>query len=91
MSSTRHLKNRLKDQGGQIAIEYILLSVIFAGIALGAKNLLVANNTLGSFVQKPWELVAGMIESGVWEEPKKARASHPGLLNRHRTLLGESE
>jgi hypothetical protein len=91
MKPSLHLKRNLKNQSGQIAVEYILIMVVFVGLFISVKNILISNNSIGAFVQKPWALVAGMIESGVWEDPKKARASHPGLLSRHRTLLGERE
>lgn len=81
----------IKNQSGQVAVEYILLSVIFVGIFLGARNILVSSNTLGNFVQKPWALVAGMIETGVWGDPKKVRADHPGMVRRHTSFKGDNE
>jgi hypothetical protein len=87
MNPTQQIKN----QKGQVAIEYILLTVVMVGIFLTARNALLSNNTLANFVQKPWELVAGMIETGVWGDPKKARADHPGMLRRHISFLGDEE
>lgn len=80
----------ISNQRGQIAIEYILLSVIMVGIFLGARSILISNNTLASFVQKPWALVSGMIETGVWGEPRKVRAMHPGALARHNSFKGDN-
>lgn len=91
MRAFQHLNKTLKNQSGQIAVEYILIMVVITGIFLSVKNILNANNSIGNFIQNPWSLVAGMIESGVWETPQKARANHPGFIGRHRTLLGESE
>ncbi|MES2768552.1 MAG: hypothetical protein V4596_05335 [Bdellovibrionota bacterium] len=81
----------INNESGQVAIEYILLMVVVLGAFLGARNLLISTNAVGNFVQKPWQLVAGMIETGVWGEPKKTRAQHPGLLSRHRSFKGDGE
>ena len=83
--------SQIKNQRGQVAIEYILLSIVMVGIFLGARNILLSNNTLANFVQKPWELVAGMIETGVWGDPKKVRGQHPGLIRRHISFKGEKD
>lgn len=85
MKFSQHIKN----QSGQVAIEYILISVVLIGIFLSARNILLSNNTLGSFVQKPWQLVAGMIETGVWDDPKIARSKHPGFVYRHNSFRGD--
>ncbi len=87
MKSFRPLSN----QAGQIAIEYILLSVVMVGVFIGVRNLLVSDNTVANFVQKPWQLVAGMIETGVWGEPKRVRSKHPGALARHNSFKGDSD
>lgn len=83
------LSQHIKNQNGQVAIEYILISIVLVGIFLSARNILLSNNTLGSFVQKPWELVAGMIETGVWGDPKTVRHQHPGVLARHNSFKGD--
>lgn len=85
MKFSHHIKN----QSGQVTIEYILISVVLIGIFLSARNILLSNNTLANFVQKPWELVAGMIETGVWGDPKKVRPMHPGILARHNSFKGD--
>lgn len=90
MKTTR--KNKfLKNQSGQVAIEYILLMVVVLGAFLAARDALLSSNAIANFVQKPWQLVAGMIEVGVWGEPKKVRAQHPGLILRHNSFKGDPE
>lgn len=78
----------IDNQRGQIAIEYILLSVVIVGAFLGARSVLISNNTVANFVQRPWALVAGMIETGVWGDPKQVRSKHPGSLSRHNSFKG---
>ncbi len=90
MKTTRHIKNRLRDQGGQIAVEYILLMVILTGVFLAVRNTFISDNIMGNFVQRPWALVAGMIETGVWGEPQKVRSMHPGTLSRHNSFKGDA-
>ena len=80
-----------KNQSGQVAVEYILLMVVVLGAFMAARNILLSSNVVGNFVQKPWQLVAGMIETGVWGEPKKVRSMHPGLAVRHNSFKGDAE
>lgn len=86
MKSALH---NLKNQKGQVAVEYILLTVVLVGGFLAARNAMVSNNTLGNFIQKPWQVVAGMIETGVWGDVKKVRTQHPGSLQRHNSFKGD--
>lgn len=83
--------NTIKNQSGQVAVEYILLTVVLVGIFLSARAILIESNSVGNFVQKPWGLVAGMIESGVWKEPAKARQDHPAFLRRHLSFEGNND
>ena len=82
--------NPIKNQRGQIAVEYILLSVIVLGVFLAVRNQLTSDNTMGNFVQKPWAMVAGMVETGVWGDPQRVRAQHPGSLKRHNSYKGDN-
>jgi hypothetical protein len=79
----------IKNQRGQVAVEYILLTIVMVGIFLSARGILLSNNTISDFVQKPWQLVAGMIETGVWGDPQKTRADHPSHLRRHNSFYGD--
>lgn len=81
----------IKNQRGQVAVEYILLVVVMVGAFLAARNVLLQSNAVANFVQKPWQLVAGMIEVGVWGEPKKVRSMHPGQIGRHNSFKGDPE
>ena len=85
------MRKMISNQRGQVAVEYILISVVLVGIFLSVRNILISNNTLGNFIQKPWTLVAGMIETGVWEDPKKARPKHPGTIARHISFKGDKD
>ncbi len=79
------------NQKGQVAVEYILLTVVMAGLAIAAHNYISSTNMLGGYVQKPWQLISSMIETGVWGEARVARTQHPGKLYRHLSLEGEPE
>lgn len=81
----------IKNEKGQIAVEYILLLVVMLGIFVAAKNVLSSSNAIANFVQKPWQLVAGMIEVGVWGDPRTVRSLHPGQIGRHNSFKGDSE
>jgi hypothetical protein len=79
----------LRSQAGQVSVEYILITVVLVGLALTVKKFVISEGMLSNFVQKPWDMVAGMIETGVWGEPNKVRALHPGHIARHNSLAGE--
>jgi hypothetical protein len=79
----------LRSQAGQVSVEYIMITVVLVGLALSVKKFIISENMLGNFVQKPWDMVAGMIETGVWGEPNKVRPMHPGHIARHNSLAGE--
>ncbi len=81
----------IHNQKGQVAVEYILLTVIMTGLAMAAHNYISSTNMLGGYVQKPWQLVSSMIETGVWSDSRVARTQHPGKLYRHLSLEGEPE
>lgn len=59
-------------QRGQILIEYVLLMVLVAGIAIGLTRKLQEAEVLASFVEKPWGAIAGMIEFGSWSDESAA-------------------
>ncbi len=83
--------NLLKNSTGQVAVEYILLTVVIGAMTLAAQKYFSSTNMIGDYVQKPWELVAGMIETGVWGDARQTRAKHPGKLERHLSLQGEAD
>jgi hypothetical protein len=81
----------LKNQKGQVAVEYILLTVVMTFIAIAAHQTLSSSNAVANYVQGPWQQVAGLIETGVWGDARRTRTQHPGKIYRHLSLRGESE
>ncbi|MBC7371238.1 MAG: hypothetical protein H7326_06720 [Bdellovibrionaceae bacterium] len=78
ISSTSLLKN----EKGQFVIEAVLLMVMSVGLLVVGLRLLRDGNAMGNLVSGPWEKMAGMIESGVWDTADKAAAKHPNQRNR---------
>lgn len=81
----------MKNQAGQAVIEFILLTIaitaIGAAVAAGFKNY----NIIGEMVNRPWALLSGMIENGVWDTPKKGKEKHPNFLRRGVSFKGDRE
>jgi hypothetical protein len=75
--------NKLNSTKGQVIIESILLLVIMMGLW----GYLSKTFKEGAYMKKlmqdgPWPRLSGMIESGVWEPPSKAKSLHPNNLAR---------
>ena len=87
----KFLKNSLSNNRGQSVLEYVLITFVLIGITIAVKEALVSSGAVTDLVKKPWGRVAGMIESGVWEEPAKARTQHPGHFKRHLSFRGDTE
>ena len=79
------------NQRGQVTVEYILIMVVLVGITLAVRTGLNQSGLMPDLVKKPWKLVAGMLESGVWAEPAAARNAHPGRFSRHLSFQGDQE
>lgn len=74
--------NFLKNESGQFVIEAVLLMVLSIGLLTLALRGMRDSKILGNMVAGPWEKVAGMIESGSWNNADTAAKSHPNQLNR---------
>jgi hypothetical protein len=77
------------NQAGQVTVEYVLIAVVLLSVFLAVKNFIVSSNMLANYIQKPWDMVAGMMETGVWGNPAQVRSLHPGSLDRHNSFLGD--
>lgn len=73
---------RLRGQSGQMLVESLLLMTLLFGVTSFFYRTMQNRQVLASLVEKPWSRLAGMTESGVWEEPAQARASHPNQKSR---------
>lgn len=79
---SRPLIDRLSNPSGQFLIETVLLMLLSMGFFVFLINQLKSMELVRSIVQDPWAKVAGMIESGSWEPPGKARRLHPNQTER---------
>ena len=79
----------MRSQGGQVAVEFVLGTVVVLGITLGTAAYFKRTGIVADFIAGPWKILAGMIESGVWRDQTSARTLHPGHLNRHVSIKGE--
>jgi hypothetical protein len=80
----------LSNKQGQFVVEAMLLMVLSIGLLYGGLKVMRDGNVLSNLISGPWEKVAGMIESGVWESADKAAAKHPNSKNRVLTGVPDS-
>lgn len=83
----RHLRNNQ----GQVVLEYILITFVLISFSFLVKAMLTSSGAIPNLLKQPWAMVAGMIESGVWAEPSKAKAQHPAHYKRHLSFKGDNE
>lgn len=83
------MRNPLHNRKGQFVIEGVLLMVVTISAFLWATNQLRQGQFLAKMISGPWEKISGMIESGVWDAPAKARKLHPNQLGRSNTAKPE--
>jgi hypothetical protein len=67
---------------GQVIIEAVLLLTLVVGMWGLFSKYAKQKKWFESLVNGPWQTMSGMIETGVWETPNKARAKHPNSFNR---------
>jgi len=80
----------LKNESGQMVLEYILIAVIFVGITFAVTAAFRDNEILANLVAKPWQSLAGMIQNGKWGTPEATMDKHPNNHFMHGSLQGES-
>lgn len=81
----------MRNQSGQIAVEFILISIVIVSIALAVGRGLRESEYMGKLAGGPWALLTGMIENGVWEKPKVAKTMHPNYLYRSVSFKGDPD
>lgn len=72
----------LKANSGQVAIEFVLITVVMVSFAVFIFGEVRKRNVFPQMVDGPSELLRGMVESGSWRPAKQARDNHPSMLNR---------
>lgn len=80
------MKKSRSNQKGQFVIEAVLLMVVMLSIFMASVNALKDGQYLAKLISGPWEKIAGMIESGVWDGAAAARKNHPNQLRRNVTV-----
>jgi hypothetical protein len=78
---TKPKNKTLRSQGGQLAVEAILLLVVGVTITMMVSRFLQDKQYAQTLIAKPWSTLSGMIECGVWSGcgPNK----HPGSRDRN--------
>lgn len=79
----------LKNNKGQTAIEFILLSILMLSLALSLATYVKSSSYISNYSAGPWQSLGSMIEHGTWGQPAQAKAMNPNYGKRSVTLLGE--
>lgn len=79
------MKTTFRNNKGQFVIEAVLMMIVTIGFFLWGTNQLREGNVLAQLIEGPWSKVAGMLESGVWENPEAGRKLHPNQHGRSLT------
>lgn len=74
----------IKNSKGQAVVESVLLLVVFMAVTTAVVRGFRESEVIESFISKPWKILSGMIESGVWAPERQARSQHP--VNRRLTV-----
>lgn len=73
----------IKNNRGQNVIEMVLITVVTLIVATVIMKTIRSEQYVAKLVDGPWEIMAGMIENGVWGTPAKTKIHHPNYLRRH--------
>lgn len=70
-----------KNQKGQFLIEAVLLMFIFMSAFLVFSRVMKEQKVVQNLVQRPWGIIAGMIETGNWKPIGESRKIHPNRID----------
>ncbi|MFS4459028.1 hypothetical protein [Bdellovibrio sp. HCB2-146] len=76
------MMNPMKDRRGQFLIETVLMMIVTIGLFTWGMGQLREGKFLAKLISGPWEKVAVMIETGVWETRTVGATKHPNTFNR---------
>lgn len=79
----------LDNEKGQLVVEAVLLIIVMMGAALLLTSKLREMEFVQGLTSKPWAMLSGMIECGVWKPCGKsspAAGLHPSTSNRVSSL-----
>ena len=77
--------NPLRSQGGQMAVETVLLIALSVGIFIGVSTIFREKQYFAEILSKPWTSVSSMIQNGVWNSSEL----HPNHRSRWVSVRGE--
>jgi|GEM_PF-942450 len=83
-------RNPSTGQKGQATIEAVLIMTALMAVLTLTVNLIREKNVLAELVERPWSMLGGMIENGVWEPRETGAARHPNHFSRHASPLGDT-
>ena len=83
------MSRQLFNHRGQMTVEMILILTILVGLTTFVSTQMRDNELLAEVVSKPWQVLAGMIQNGVWQPIDRSNAAHPNHAGRHATLKCE--
>lgn len=84
-----HMKTRVLSQGGQIAVEVVLLGILIMSIALAVSRSFRSQGILANLVEGPWTYVDGMARHGVWAPAQTAAPLDPNFSPRRASREAE--
>ncbi|HAG91537.1 MAG TPA: hypothetical protein DCL41_06680 [Bdellovibrionales bacterium] len=84
------VKSSFKNQKGQAITEAVLMIVVLFAVTVMISSFFKEKQLLAGLIKKPWQDLSGLLQNGVWEDPKKSGAKHPATYVRHVSLEGEA-
>lgn len=78
-----------KNQRGQLTLEALLIMTVLLAGSMRVYKTLTSQEWAKKLVEGPWKPLQGMIEDGEWSASSKA--SHPNLLKRHGSKIGDED
>lgn len=79
----------LRNQGGQLIVEAILILILLFGSTLAISAYFKNSELVKKLIQAPWTNLAGLIQNGVWQPVGQSNAAHPNGHGRHIVITGE--
>lgn len=77
----------IKNNKGQLVIEAVLIMTVAIGLLMAASKIFREKKFLAQVTSKPWEVVDGMVETGVWGERNSVKSKHPNNFIRVSTSI----
>ena len=80
-----------KKQSGQMTVEMVLILLVLVGLFQFALTKFDNFKPLAQFAGEPWQVISGMMEFGIWENPANISLDkHPTHWKRIFNMEGDS-